>query len=494
MQYLLNAKEMKQADTNTIEHFRVPSLVLMERAALKVVEVIEEERLNTGHTLIVCGCGNNGGDGLAVARMLRQKGAEVTVCLLGDYEKCSPQTKQQYDILIAYGVEIQKEIPEREYTLVIDAIFGIGLSRDVEGNYRDAILKMNEISADKLAVDIPSGIHSDSGRIMGCSFFAEHTVTFAYNKLGLNLYPGAEAAGKITVAEIGITEESFLGKEPQTIAFTEEDLTGLPKRQAESNKGTYGKVLVIAGNEQMAGAAYFSAKAAYLCGCGLVKVVTHENNKTMLHTKLPEALIQTYEGKKAEKESLIEAVNWADVIVVGPGLGQSPLSENILKTVLKTASVPMVLDADALNLLAKERELLKLPHTDLIVTPHLGEMARLADMPVDYIKKNLILTAEEFAREYNVICVLKDARTIISIPYGKTYVNLSGNHGMATGGSGDVLTGMIAGLLAGGVSPETAAALGVYLHGKAGDTAAGKAGHYSLMASDILDGISEVTK
>ena len=296
------------------------------------------------------------------------------------------------------------------------------------------------------------------------------------------------------MAEIGITEESFLGKEPQTIAFTEEDLTGLPKRQAESNKGTYGKVLVIAGNEQMAGAAYFSAKAAYLCGCGLVKVVTHENNKTMLHTKLPEALIQTYEGKKAEKESLIEAVNWADVIVVGPGLGQSSLSENILKTVLKTASVPMVLDADALNLLAKERELLKLPHTDLIVTPHLGEMARLADMPVDYIKKNLILTAEEFAREYNVICVLKDARTIISIPYGKTYVNLSGNHGMATGGSGDVLTGMIAGLLAGGVSPETAAALGVYLHGKAGDTAAGKTGHYSLMASDILDGISEVTK
>jgi len=494
MQYLLNAKEMKQADSNTIEKFKIPSLVLMERAALKVVEVIELEHLDTENVLIVCGCGNNGGDGLAIARILHVKGISVDVCMLGEYEKCSNETKQQYDILNAYNVEIKKEIENKKYSLIIDAIFGIGLSRDIEGSYRNAILQMNELTAAKLAVDIPSGVHTDNGKIMGCCFYAEHTVTFAYNKLGLNLYPGADAAGKITVAEIGISKESFLGKEPNTVVYQEEDLKKLPLRTAASNKGTYGKVLVVAGNAEMAGAAYFSAQAAYFSGCGLVKVFTHEKNKTMLNTKVPEAILITYEGKKTEKEALTEAVHWADVIVLGPGIGMDEAAKTMLEIILKTSSVPMILDADALNLLAKEPQILKRPHTDLIVTPHLGEMSRLLDMPIDYIQKNLILTAEEFAREYNVICVLKDARTIISIPYGKTYVNLTGNHGMATAGSGDVLSGIIGGFLAGGISAETAAVLGVYVHGKSGDEAVKKTGYYSLTANDILHGIKEVTK
>lgn len=494
MQYLFQAKEMKQADSNTIEHFKVPSLVLMERAALETVRVIEDYRLDTTKVLIVCGSGNNGGDGMAIARLLKQKNREVTVCLLGDYEKCSEETKRQSDILTAYGIEIEHEILEERYTLVIDAIFGIGLSRDIEGKYKEAIEKLNEMPATKLAVDIPSGIHADSGKIMGCCFFAEHTVTFAYNKLGLTLFPGAKAAGRVTVADIGITQESLLGKEVQVAALDESDLDRLPNREPDSNKGSYGKVLVIAGNEQMAGAAYFAAAAALFTGCGLVRVLTHEKNKTMLNTNLPEAIVQTYDGRKQEKEEWVDAVNWADVIVIGPGLGQSTFSRQLLKVTLQTASVPVVLDADALNLLAKEKEVLKRPHTDLILTPHIGEMARLIDMPIDYIKKNLILTAEEFAREYNVICVLKDARTILSIPYGRTYVNLSGNHGMSTAGSGDVLSGIIGGLLAQGAASETAASLGVYLHGCAGDKAAKKNGCYGLTASDILTGIKEVTK
>ncbi|MGN0291826.1 MAG: NAD(P)H-hydrate dehydratase [Lachnospiraceae bacterium] len=499
MQYLLNAREMKQADKNTIETFGVPSLVLMERAALKVIETIQKENLDFSKTLIVCGTGNNGGDGMAVARILHLSGADVRVWLTGTYEKCSDETKKQYDILKAYGMEVIEEVSEEEmtdtaYTLVIDAIFGIGLSRNIEGKYREIIEFLNEIKADKVSVDIPSGIHADSGIVMGCCFYADHTVTFAYNKLGLCLYPGAEAAGRVHVAEIGITKESFLEKEPQTLALEERDSSMLPTRRSDSNKGSYGKVLVIAGSEEMAGAAYFSAKAAYLAGCGLVKIFTHEKNKTMLNEKLPEAILVTYDGKKNRKEVLIESVNWADVIVLGPGLGTSETAESILQTTLQTASVPMVLDADALNLLAKETELLKRPHTDLILTPHLGEMSRLIDMPIAYIKKNLLETAQEFAREYNVICVQKDVRTVTSIPYGKTYVNLSGNHGMATAGSGDVLSGMIAGLLAGGMSPEYAAALGVWLHGRAGDIMAERTGYYSLMAGDILEGIKEVTK
>ena len=517
MQYLLNAREMKQIDKNTIEVFGVPSLVLMERAALRVVEMIKKEAADAKKTLVVCGTGNNGGDGMAVARMLYLEGNDVEVWLIGNPEKCSEETKKQYDILKAYGIPVveqkegfceqfyaQKPDVEEEqaqiqtqiqmqtqiqaqtqtaYTLIIDALFGIGLSRNVEGIHREAIEEMNRLEGTKIAVDIPSGIHADSGAVMGSCFYADHTVTFAYNKTGLCLYPGADAAGQIHIADIGITKESFLEKEPQMLMPQAEDLTRLPKRKADSNKGTYGKVLVIAGSEEMSGAAYFSAKAAYLSGCGLVKVFTHEKNRTMLTTRLPEAIPVTYDGKKNLKESLIAAVQWADVLVLGPGLGRSDTARQIVKLTIQTAAVPIIVDADALNLLSEELEILKGPHTDLIVTPHLGEMSRLVDMPT-----------EDFSREYNVICVLKDTRTITSIPYGKTYVNTSGNHGMATAGSGDVLTGIIAGLLAGGLTPEDAAVLGVCVHGLSGDAMVEKTGYYSLMAEDILDGIKEVLK
>ena len=528
MQYLLNAREMKQIDKNTIEVFGVPSLVLMERAALRVVEMIKKEAADAKKTLVVCGTGNNGGDGMAVARMLYLEGNDVEVWLIGNPEKCSEETKKQYDILKAYGIpvveqkegfceqfyaqkpdveekqaEIQTQIQRQTqiqaqtqtaYTLIIDALFGIGLPRNVEGIHREAIEEMNRLEGTKIAIDIPSGIHADSGAVMGNCFYADHTVTFAYNKTGLWLYPGADAAGQIHIADIGITKESFLEKEPQMLMPQAEDLTRLPKRKADSNKGTYGKVLVIAGSEEMSGAAYFSAKAAYLSGCGLVKVFTHEKNRTMLTTRLPEAIPVTYDGKKNLKESLIAAVQWADVLVLGPGLGCSDTARQIVKLTIQTAAVPIIVDADALNLLSEELEILKGPHTDLIVTPHLGEMSRLVDMPIEYIKKNILMTAQDFSREYNVICVLKDARTITSIPYGKTYVNTSGNHGMATAGSGDVLTGIIAGFLAGGLTPEEAAVFGVYVHGLSGDAMVEKTGYYSLMAEDILDGIKEVLK
>ena len=528
MKRIVGGSEMKALDGCTITGMGVPSCVLMERAALRVVEMIKKEAADAKKTLVVCGTGNNGGDGMAVARMLYLEGNDVEVWLIGNPEKCSEETKKQYDILKAYGIPVveqkegfceqfyaQKPDVEEEQaqiqtqiqrqtqiqaqtqtadTLIIDALFGIGLSRNVEGVHREAIEEMNRLEGTKIAVDIPSGIHADSGAVMGSCFYADHTVTFAYNKTGLCLYPGADAAGQIHIADIGITKESFLEKEPQMLMPQAEDLTRLPKRKADSNKGTYGKVLVIAGSEEMSGAAYFSAKAAYLSGCGLVKVFTHEKNRTMLTTRLPEAIPVTYDGKKNLKESLIAAVQWADVLVLGPGLGRSDTARQIVKLTIQTAAVPIVVDADALNLLSEELEILKGPHTDLIVTPHLGEMSRLVDMPIEYIKKNILMTAQDFSREYNVICVLKDARTITSIPYGKTYVNTSGNHGMATAGSGDVLTGIIAGFLAGGLTPEEAAVFGVYVHGLSGNAMVEKTGYYSLMAEDILDGIKEVLK
>ncbi len=275
-------------------------------------------------------------------------------------------------------------------------------------------------------------------------------------------------------------------------ALEEQDLLGLPVRKNHSNKGTYGKLLVIAGSVGMSGAAYLCAKAAYCCGCGLVRIVTPEENRTVLQTQLPEALITAYSAKKPDIQQLIEAIGWADTIVCGPGIGTSASAKSIVNAVLKNAAVPVLMDADALNLIAQDVAVLLKPHTELVVTPHLGEMSRLCGDAVTYIQNHLIEVAEEFARQYNVICVLKDEHTITSVPYRQTYVNLSGNSGMATAGSGDVLSGIIGGLMAQGMSAEEAAPAGVYLHGKAGDAVQAHYSKRGLMASDLLEGVRMV--
>jgi NAD(P)H-hydrate epimerase len=256
-----------------------------------------------------------------------------------------------------------------------------------------------------------------------------------------------------------------------------------------SNKGTYGKLLVIAGSTNMAGAAYFSAKAAYRMGCGLVKIFTAEENRTVLQTLLPEAILETY-GGEFDEEQLLQALKWADAVVLGPGIGTSDHSEKMLSTVLRNINVPLLLDADALNLLAKEPELLLLPHLDIVVTPHLGEMARLTGDTVSLIQTRLVETAQEFAMRYDVVCVLKDSNTITAVPYGMTYVNTSGNHGMATAGSGDVLSGVIGALLSQGTGVDIASSFGVYLHGRAGDFAKASVGARAMIADDIIDGLS----
>jgi NAD(P)H-hydrate epimerase len=323
------------------------------------------------------------------------------------------------------------------------------------------------------------------------------TVTFSYEKVGMRLFPGQDFCGNIICRSVGIDDRSFLVREhrghaPGIAAFTKEDLSRIPARKSDSNKGSYGKVLVIGGSVDMAGAAIFSARAAYLSGCGLVRILTPEENRIIIQSALPEAVLSCYQSKKPEKDMIMGALQWADVIVCGPGLGKSETAKLLVHTVLEHAAVPVVLDADALNIISEETEILQRPHTQLVLTPHLGEMARLCGVTISYIKDHLLESAQEFARTYNVILAQKDARTITSIPCGMTYVNLSGNNGMATGGSGDVLTGIIAGLIAQGAEPSLAAPLGVYIHGLAGDTGVKTLGHYSLTAGGLLTALPEV--
>ncbi len=495
MKILVDSGQMKQCDKNTIEYFGVPSLVLMERAALGAAEEIE--KLTPKHSeqpeaLLVCGLGNNGGDGLAIARLLWQRGWAVTVVMPPEPRRVSQETEIQMDILKKYQVPIASSIPDKNFDVVVDALFGIGLARDIQGIYQEYLVKMNEMAGYKAAVDIPSGIHGDTGAVMGIAFRADLTITFAFAKTGLLLFPGAEYAGRIIVKEIGIDSRSFLSQSPSMHYFTKEDLREIPSRKVRSNKGSYGRVLVAAGQKNMAGAAFFTAKAAYVTGAGLVKVRTAEENRVILQQLLPEAVLETHQTTNAAEE-LADSLEWASVIAAGPGVGTKEAAV-LIETILKHAKVPVILDADGLNIVSEHLEWLRETKAAVIATPHLGEMARLTKQEISVIQQQLIETARAFAEEYHVICVLKDARTVTALPDGRVWVNTSGNNGMATAGSGDVLTGVFAGLIAQGMDPELAAPAGVYLHGLAGDRGVREKGFYGLTAQDILDGIPCVLK
>lgn len=496
MRYLVNGEEMKIYDRNTMETYRVPSPVLMERAALAAAGEIVKRLPKSARVLIVCGSGNNGGDGYAVARLLLQEHCEVTVVCAADTTRQTKENQLQKEIWQAYGGEILSQIPEQgAYDAVVDAVFGVGLSRGVEGGYADLLARMNELSSFKIALDIPSGISSDNGAVLGTAFRADLTVTFAFEKTGTVLWPGNEYAGEVVVKDIGIDERSFLGRIPAVAAFEDVDLAGLPARTAHSNKGSFGKLLVIAGSVGMAGAACLCAEAAYICGCGLVRIVTPEENRTILQTKLPEAVLTTYSSAEGlETAGLAEAIGWADAVVCGPGLGTSDVARAIVETVLREAFVPVLLDADALNLIARDTGVLRQVQGEVVVTPHLGEMSRLCGESVAHIQSRLIETAKRFAEEYQVVCVLKDQHTVTSVPSHRTYPNLSGNAGMATAGSGDVLSGVIGSLMAQGLGAEDAAPLGVFLHGRAGDAVSERYSMRGLMASDLGEGLRLVLR
>lgn len=510
MKWIVNSEEMKYCDSNTITHFGVPSLVLMERAALSVTEQVLKKIPAGGSILIVCGSGNNGADGLAAARLLYQRGYEVTAVQVPGQGKRSPENQLQRDILQKYGINITEHIPaDRTYACVIDALFGIGLSRAPQGVYAEWIQAMNAACGYKLAVDMPSGVSSDDGRAYEPAFTADLTVTFAYQKAGQLLYPGCEKCGEVVTAEIGITDASWLERKPACFILEAEDKKRLPKRPARSNKGTFGRVLAVAGSKNMAGAALFCAQAAYCTGCGLVKIFTAQANRMILQSALPEAILSTYEeadedefsadfeGKhdphvmQKQQESLADAVKWADVIILGPGIGRSKQAYAAVEQVLQTADVPVVVDADALNILAEQLHLLHSTSAKLILTPHLGEMARLCKKPIPDIQNTIRQTAEAFALQYHLVCVLKDAVTVTASASG-TCLNTTGCNAMAKGGSGDVLAGIIAALAAQGMEPAEAAQMGVYIHGLAGEAAAQQKGSYSVLARDLIDGIGTV--
>lgn len=529
MRRLLTAGEAKGLDRYTIEEIGVPSVVLMERASLAVAGACMALTGHDGRVLSVCAMGNNGADGVAAARILHLKGYQVQILLAGDETKATEEMKLQLSIARNLGIPVckadeeQEYIKSGEYQVIIDGMFGVGLMRPLEGIYAALVSQINGSGAKVVAVDIPSGVSADDGKVLGCGVKADITVTFGAEKLGMILYPGTEYCGKRIVADIGLAEavyfaecgtvtktEAAAEEQPQAaavvtadqpagrqkasrpaFAYDKEDISRLPVRPAYSNKGTFGRVLVIAGSARMGGAALFSGMAAYRMGAGLVEIATVKENQSFLMERLPEAVLTIYDPADPVEEWLSPAVRRAKSVVIGPGMGTGDQVKQVLDYLLEETLLPLVIDADGLNVLSDSPELAGALSDRVTLTPHLGEMARLTKETVSQLQDNLIESAKRYSKQTGAVCVMKDARTIVASPDGNVYVNTSGNCGMATGGSGDLLAGIIGALQAEGMESFESACLGVYLHGLYGDKARERYGVRTMIASDLAEVIGE---
>ncbi len=516
MKYAVSSMEMKICDRNTTEHFGMDQAVLMERAALSVCTQVDDWKElqhpdRSLNVLVFAGVGNNGGDGVAIARILKQRGYHVSLCVVGDPVKSSDMFLRQleiagkYDILQGTFSNIRDNKTDGAFDIIVDAMFGIGLTRPITGTNLDAVNYINDLKDERgkdlyvVAVDIPSGISADTGMVMGTAVKADTTVTFNFAKLGHILYPGCEYTGKLVISDVGITKDSFLSKEPLAFYHDGDAMELIPARKRDSNKGTNGKVLIIAGSRNISGACILAASAALKAGAGMVRVFTASENAEVVKALLPEVILDTYEDFEPVRDKLLAAFEWSTQAVIGPGIGCEGKGKELLTVVLKEYNKPLVMDADALNLIAEDEDLKKLTSNyatgdkKLILTPHLGEFARLKKCSVGNCKDRLLEYPRELSGQLHATVICKDARSIVADSNEKKiYINISGNDGMATAGSGDVLAGIAGALIGKDLTGFETAIAAAYIHGCAGDIAPSEHGRYSMIASDIVNALSKV--
>ncbi|MCP4396289.1 MAG: NAD(P)H-hydrate dehydratase [bacterium] len=505
------AAEIRELDRRAIEDVGIPGAVLMENAGTRVLRVMQERYpdLKNRRILIACGKGNNGGDGLVLARHLFNRGVEVRVTLLADRHQLVGDAGLNFVIATKMDIPIveitsNEQLPAfrnllPQADILVDAILGTGLSDAVKGLYKHVIESMNKAEKPIIAVDIPSGLSADSGMVPGSCIRADLTVTFAVPKRGVLLYPAADYVGELEVVDIGIPKNlvDTSGIKVHVLEAIKVKQS-LRKRPPNTHKGTYGHVLVIAGSPGKAGAALMAGRSALRTGSGLVTLAIPETLRVPLEIPTLEvmtaALPETGKGT-VSLDAYDEIMRLAEdkrVLALGPGLSTHPSTVELVYRLIRNVEIPMVIDADGINAIALYPEILLEAKAPIVLTPHPGEMARL--VPNVQIQNNRVPVAQETAQKYKIYLALKGVRTLIASPSGNVFINPTGNPGMATAGTGDVLTGIIAGLISQNIIPVEAAKTGVFLHGLAGDIVEEDKGDYGTIAGDILESIPYAIK
>jgi NAD(P)H-hydrate epimerase len=514
---LVTAGEMQAMDRQTIDTHGIPGLELMEKAGCGATRMLldqfgDQVKAGVG---IICGKGNNGGDGFVIARCLAKKGINVTVYLLAETAALKGDAATNLERLVPLDIRVI-EIPDEDsfsktksslsgHGLIVDAILGTGLTSDVRGLFKTVIHFINELNRNGVAVfavDIPSGLNSDTGQPCGTCIRAQGTATFALAKIGHFTYPGAEYTGRLEIIDIGIPGSVVQAVGPKQYLLTSEQIRNcLQPRSPDTHKGRTGHLLVIAGSPGKTGAAAMTAMSAMRAGAGLVTLAIAESLNPILETQVLEVMTAPLPesqngliGNSAVKDiRRLEAGKTC--LAIGPGIGQTEETRGLVKKIVGRSQVPVVIDADGLNNIAGQTQFLKNLKIPAVLTPHPGEMARLMDISPAEVQQNRLQCARDFAINFKVHLVLKGAATVIAHPDGSAYINPTGNPGMASGGMGDVLTGVLAGFITQGFTPEAAAHAAVYLHGAAADTLAETVGPIGYLAGEVMNAIpAEIKK
>lgn len=506
---VVTAKEMAEMDRRTIEEFGIPGIVLMENAGREIVAAIHDilGEVRDKKVVIFCGKGNNGGDGYVVARYLVNMGAHVTCYLAGEHKAVKGDARTNLEILREMGMEV-REASRREHIgehsgahCVVDGLLGTGVTGPLRGFLSELVEMINDYRAPVVAIDLPTGLESDTGAVPGVCVKADITVTMACKKRGLLFSPGREHAGEARVADISIPQQVIRDSGVNCFEVSREFVNQvLPKREVSTYKNKCGQIFVLAGSAGMTGAATLSAEATLRVGAGLTILGVPRSLNSVLEQKLTEVMTVplpetsqqsiSYDGHTA----IAEKLEWAHVLAVGPGLTTHEDSIKLMQWLVDKYDRPMVIDADGLNCLSQTSDKIPQAKGELVLTPHPGELARLVGKSTKEILKQPIAVARESAQKLKCVVVLKGAPTVVADPDGRIFINSTGNPGMATGGMGDVLTGVIAGLIAQGMSPLHGAVAGVYLHGLAGDLAASESGYAGLIAGDVLHHLPQALK
>jgi len=510
---IVTAKEMQDIDRTAIDDYGIPGIVLMENAAKGVVITLFKKfsDIKNKKVGVFAGKGNNGGDGLAVARLLADENISVTVYLLSKKVLLKGNAKINLDSAEEMGIKIfeitssddlegvKDNISKND--IFIDAIFGTGLTSGVKGYHIDVINFINSLKKFVLSIDIPSGLSSDTGEIIGEHIMANFTAALCLPKIGEILYPAAEYTGELEVVDIGIPESIINNKNVKINLIEERDAARiLPKRKPDTHKGTYGHLAVIAGSKGKGGAAALASISALRAGAGLVTLALPECLNISFEAGVPEVMTlplpDTKDGTidKSAFDILINFLDGKSAVLIGPGITTNLSTSSLIKNFIKKVKCPMLIDADALNVIADTMELLKNRTSPVIITPHPGEMARMLNTTSKEIQTNRIESSRKLSVEYGIYVILKGARSIVTTPEGEIYINPTGNPGMATAGTGDILSGIVAGFLSQGLSAKDSSILGVYLHGMAGDIAAANLTQTALIASDLLKTFPEAVK